>query len=239
MSRFLKSSCLALMVGIGAAGAAVAEGEFSGNIALTTDYVFRGVSQTDGAPTVSGGFDWASDDFYAGVWASGVDFGDGTSTEVDFYGGWTPSVGVFDLDLGVIYYVYPDAPDNPEQNYVEIYAGASTTLADLVEVGASVAYSPEYYLEDGESIYTSFSAGVPLGDMFAVDATVGFLSFQDEVDDQGQLNDNFMDYSIGLTTSFEGFDFDARFINTEGVSGENASGSPAGDRYVFTISRSM
>ena len=46
-----------------AAGPALAEGEWSANVALTSDYKFRGISQTDGAPMVSGGFDWASDSF--------------------------------------------------------------------------------------------------------------------------------------------------------------------------------
>ncbi|HIK64272.1 MAG TPA: hypothetical protein EYG02_04505, partial [Henriciella marina] len=127
------------------------EGEWSGNVTLTSNYVFRGITQTDEAPMIQGGFDWASDSFYVGTWASGVDFGDGTSTEIDLYAGWTPTVGAFDLDLGVIYYWYPDAPDNPEQNFFEAYAGASTTLGDTLEVGASIAYSPEFYLEIGDA----------------------------------------------------------------------------------------
>lgn len=238
MSRFLKSSCLALLIGVGVAGTAAAEGEWSGNVAITSDYVFRGFTQTDGAPTVQGGFDWASDDFYAGVWASGVDFGDGTSTEIDFYGGWTPTVGVFGLDLGVIYYAYPDAPDEPEQNFVEAYAGASTTLGDSLEVGASVAYSPDFYLESGQAVYTQFTAGIPLSDAFGVDASLGFQEFLDD-DDCDECG--YIDYSIGLTTELEGFGLDFRFIGSDGdgVEGLDGDGGPAGERFVVTVSRSM
>lgn len=184
------------------------EGEWSGNVTLTSNYVFRGITQTDEAPMVQGGFDWASDSFYVGTWASGVDFGDGTSTEIDLYAGWTPTVGAFDLDLGVIYYWYPDAPDNPEQNFFEAYAGASTTLGDTLEVGASVAYSPEFYYEIGDAFYYAGSVALPINELFSVDATIGYSDFVDAGGD-------YTDYSLGLTTSFEGFDLDFRFIGTD------------------------
>ena len=76
---FTRAAVLAATLGALAAPA-IAEGEFSGNVTLTSDYVFRGITQTDGAPMVQGGFDYANDAFYAGVRASGVDFGDGPST---------------------------------------------------------------------------------------------------------------------------------------------------------------
>ena len=175
---------------------------------------------------VSGGFDWASDSFYVGTWASGVDFGDGTSTEIDIYAGFTPTVGAFDLDLGAIYYIYPDAPDDPEQNFVELYAGASTTVGEFLDVGASIAYSPEFYYETGQAFYYAASAGVPLGENFGLDATVGYSSGDE---DEGFVD--YTDYSVGVTTSFEGFDFDVRYIGTD-LDDDDGS-------VVFTIARSM
>jgi len=55
-------------------------GKFSANVAIATDYTFRGISQNSGDPAVSGGIDWASDLFYAGTWASTVDFNDDFGT---------------------------------------------------------------------------------------------------------------------------------------------------------------
>lgn len=209
-----------------AAPAALAEGEFSGNVALTSDYVYRGITQTDGAPMVSGGFDWASDDFYVGVWASGVDFGDGTSTEIDYYAGWTPTVGAFGLDLGVIYYSYPDAPDTPEQAFVELYAGASTTVG-VVDLGASIAFSPEFYGETGEALYYAASAGVPVGENFGLDVSVGY---SDGSEDDGFTD--YTDYSIGLTTSLTDIvDIDLRYIDTDLDGGDEA--------IVLTLSRAL
>ncbi|MEO0817633.1 MAG: TorF family putative porin [Pseudomonadota bacterium] len=239
MRHLIKSVSLALVMGVGFAGIAQAEGEFSGSVTLTSDYVFRGFTQTDGAPTVQGSLDWASDSFYVGTWASGVDFADGTSTEIDLYAGWTPSYGNFDFDLGAIYYLYPDAPDDPEQNFIELYAGAGTTLGEFVDVGASLAYSPEFYLESGQSIYYSFFAGIPLGESpFAVDATLGFQTF---LDDDDCMDCDYLDYSIGLTTEFEGFGLDFRFIGSDGdgVDGLDDDGGPAGERFVISVSRSM
>lgn len=206
---FTRAAVLALAASV-VATPALAEGEWSGNVTLTSNYVFRGITQTDEAPMVQGGFDFASDDFYVGTWASGVDFGDGTSTEIDVYAGWTPTVGVFDLDLGAIYYWYPDAPDDPEQNFVEVYAGASTTLGEFVNVGASIAYSPDFYLETGDAFYYNATAGIPLGESFGLDASIGY-SAGDE--DEGFVD--YSDWSIGLTTSLEGFDFDFRYIDTD------------------------
>ena len=66
--------------------------EFSANVALSTDYLFRGISQTDGSPAISGGFDYTYSPvgIYAGIWASNVDFssfGDDDNIEIDYYGG--------------------------------------------------------------------------------------------------------------------------------------------------------
>ncbi|GGB66098.1 MULTISPECIES: TorF family putative porin [Henriciella] len=221
---FTRAAVLAVAASV-VATPALAEGEWSGNVTLSSDYVFRGFTQTDGAPMISGGFDFASDDFYIGTWASGVDFGDGTSTEIDVYAGWTPTVGVFDLDLGAIYYWYPDAPDDPSQNFVEVYAGGSTTLGEFVEVGASVAYSPDFYLESGDAFYWAASAGIPLGESFGLDATIGYSDFQD------LSGADYTDWSIGLTTALEGFDFDFRYIGTD-VDGND-------DSFVVAVSRAL
>ena len=241
MRHLMKTVSCALLVGtgmIGFAGTAHAEGEFSGNVTLTSDYVFRGFTQTDGAPTVQGGFDYTQGNFYVGTWASGVDFADGTSTEIDIYGGFGTSVGEFDLDFGGIVYLYPDAPSEPAQNFVEIYAGGGTTLGEAIDVGASIAYSPDYYLETGGTIYTSASAGVPLGENFGVDASIGFLTFLDD-DDCPECD--YLDYSIGVTTSAAGFDFDFRLIGSDGdgVEGLDGDGGPAGERFVISVGRSM
>ena len=92
----------------------VSANEVEANIALSTDYVFRGFSQTDENPAISGGFDYAFDSgFYLGTWASNVDFGNDTSIEIDLYAGYafdlTDSVS---LDLSAVQFIYPDETDS-------------------------------------------------------------------------------------------------------------------------------
>jgi len=228
MMNLGKAAALALVMAMGTAGSAAADGDFSGNIALTSDYVYRGVTQTDGAPTIQGGLDYETDSFYVGTWASGVDFGDGTSTEIDFYGGWTPSFKMFSFDIGAIYYAYPDAPDEPEQNFLEVYAGVEAEFVDGWTVGASYAYSPEFYAETGAAGYTKLTSGYQFTDMVGADVSAGFQDFYD----RGQ-GDSYSDYSIGLGVSIPDWvDLDFRAITTEGLDGND-------DSFVVTISRSL
>src|SRR5262245_27466518 len=76
----------------------------AGNGGFTTDYVFRGISQSNENVAVQGGVDLTCGHFYAGVWGSSVNFGDENSAEIDLYGGYKTMVGRFALDFGFIYY---------------------------------------------------------------------------------------------------------------------------------------
>src|SRR4029450_14015539 len=91
--------------------------KYSANVALATEYVFRGISQTSEGPAIQGGFDATCGIFYAGVWASNLNWG-GTGLyrlprndsvpkiEMDWYTGIKGTHGRFSYDLGVIYYSY-------------------------------------------------------------------------------------------------------------------------------------
>src|SRR5262245_52260801 len=87
----------------------------AGNVGLTTDYVFRGISQSNEEGAVQGGVDLTCGRFYAGVWGSSVAFDNGS--EVDIYGGFKHTTGPVTWDLGLIYYSYPGVRDD---NYVEL-----------------------------------------------------------------------------------------------------------------------
>src|SRR3954469_19213245 len=85
---------------------------FTGNLTVATDYRFRGISQTFKQPAIQGGFDYShSSGFYVGNWnsnVSGVQFGNGGSIEMDFYGGYKfEPVKDLTLDVGGLYYYYP------------------------------------------------------------------------------------------------------------------------------------
>ncbi len=91
-----------------------ASSPFSATFAVTTDYVFRGVSQTDNGPAFQAGASYSAPfGLYAGVWGSNVDFGDGgPNFEVDYFVGWNKDLSdSWNLDLGVNRYTYEGASD--------------------------------------------------------------------------------------------------------------------------------
>ena len=113
----------------------LASAQLTGNVALTTNYKFRGQDQdvlgNNGTvktkavkPAIQGGFDYAFGEsgFYIGNWNSSVNWLPGNSIESDFYGGYKFKAGLIDLDFGVLTYVYPG---NAAGNTTEIY-GAGT-----------------------------------------------------------------------------------------------------------------
>jgi len=108
---------------------------FTGNVGLFSQYVFRGISQTNEKPAVQGGFDLGhKSGFYAGTWASNISWiSDGNpaasaSMEWDFYGGYKGSLPAdFGYDLGVLYYWYPGSYPSGYvlPNTTELYAALS------------------------------------------------------------------------------------------------------------------
>lgn len=111
----------------------------TGNIALTSDYVFRGISQTQNGPAIQGGFDYAhASGFYLGTWGSNVDwvsqgYKTNNSMEIDLYGGYKTTLGPIGLDLGVITYYYPGdkIPGVASPDTTEVYVGGSWKFLSL------------------------------------------------------------------------------------------------------------
>ena len=212
------------------AAAQAQELEISGNVALTTNYVFRGITQTDDGPAIQGGFDIGSGGWYAGTWASSVDFGDDTTMEIDFYGGYGGSITeTISYDVGVIYYAYPDSPDigGGSQDFVEYYGSLAKSFGAF-ELGAGVAYSDDFYGETGESLYYSTSASYALTEELSFEATYGVSDFEE---DGG--NRDYQDYSIGgsYVTPY-GVDVGFAYIGTTNFSDNT-------DTFVFSVSKSL
>ncbi|MGB7373793.1 TorF family putative porin [Pontixanthobacter sp.] len=138
----------------------------SANVALTSEYRFRGVDLSGGELAIQGGVDVAHDSgFYIGTWASSLDettvgFG---STELDIYGGWSGEVtdGV-SIDVGVIQYIYPDAGPG-DFDYTEFYGSVGFTFGPA-EATLGLAYAPDQDSlgsTDNTYIYTDLGVGIP------------------------------------------------------------------------------
>lgn len=99
-----------------------ASAELTANAGVFSNYIWRGVTQTEDEAAGQGGIDWGhKSGLYAGTWVSTL--GQGNGYEIDFYGGFAGKAGGFDYDLGVLTYQYPTDPTN--SNFTEIYATGS------------------------------------------------------------------------------------------------------------------
>ena len=118
MKNLLKLGVIAVFSGVMSLQAA----EFESNVALSNDYVWRGMSQTSEEPAISGGFDIAGDSgLYFGTWASNVEFGDGAALELDWYAGYANELeNGFSYDIGYLAYTYPG---EDSLDFEEIYLG--------------------------------------------------------------------------------------------------------------------
>jgi uncharacterized protein (TIGR02001 family) len=145
---------------------------FSANVALASEYVFRGFSQTSEGLAIQGGFDATCGAFYAGVWASNLDWGPAfrpgpddfvtwASIELDSYAGFKGKLGRLSWDLGVIYYAYPNSTrntfftsdftfDRARNDYVELKIGVGTDLWKDATLGVTAFYSPDYQYQTGD-----------------------------------------------------------------------------------------
>ncbi len=207
----LQASCAALAAALSTfafAGAAAAqEAEVAFNVAVASDYVFRGFSQTNEDPAVSGGIDLSVGSFYAGAWASNVDFGDDTTAEFDLYGGYRTEVEGFGVDVGVVGYLYFDEPSTAEYNYVEYKAAISRAIGP-VSAGAVVFYSPDFFGADEEAVYYEANMAFEVAPKFAVSGAIGHQSLD--------VSDDYTTWTAGLSyTVNDAFTFDVRYHDTD------------------------
>ena len=110
--------------------------DLSGNATVTSEYFWRGQDQNSNAAAFQGGLDLAHEaGLYVGVWSSPVNFGDGASSEVDYYGGYAAELAGIGIDIGMISYQYPGSI--PNSSFEEAYIGFSYSLPMGLDVGAT------------------------------------------------------------------------------------------------------
>lgn len=211
----------------------------SANVTLASDYVFRGVSQTDNQLAIQGGFDWASDmGIYVGTWASNVDsqfFGGGTDPqiELDLYGGYANELGNgIGYDIGYLRYQYPGGSDfNTNEFYLKgSYKG----------FGASVNYSDELSFVGSDSSAWYWAASYDYTFPYAIDfsAHVGYNAGSAYSDDDA-LGGTYTDWSLGVSKSVIGVDLGLTYTDST-ISKSDCGGSNVCDaRVVASIGKSF
>jgi uncharacterized protein (TIGR02001 family) len=209
--------------------------EWSATATGTSDYVFRGVSQTENDPTIQGSLGATYGMFYTGVWGSGIDWTGNSTTEVDWYAGVTPTLGPVSLDFGVIYYGYPRSNSN---DYWEFKAHAGMDLLPKLSAGATFYYSPdivsdEWYVYEGTLSYE-------LPKMWLFTPTVGGLIGYTDWD---STDGDYTYWNAGLALAVENITFDFRYWDTD-LSAATCAGVYTGantcdERFVFSATLSL
>ena len=196
------------------------------NISLTSDYRYRGISQSRLKPALQGGADYASPSgFYIGTWAStiswikdngkiaGIDVGN-NNLEIDIYGGYkgelTKGVG---FDVGLLQYVYPsnsygNIPGAKNANTLELYGALTFGPATLKY---SHALTTLFGTGDSKgSGYLDLSASFDVGGGFTVTPHLG----HQKVKGVNSIY-SYTDYSVTVSKDWAGFTFSAAAVGTD------------------------
>jgi uncharacterized protein (TIGR02001 family) len=202
-------------------------GPFTAGVTLTSDYRFRGISNSDRGAAVQ---PWVQYDhssgFYANIWASTIDFNDtatyDSTVEVDLTLGYNHSFGEnTSAGLKAVYYWYVDADTPPgmtDYDYFELILGGSHNFG-MAEVSAEVAWSPDYFLETDDSVSVTGGVTVPILD--------SFMFFDGGLEASGHVGYSWIDnnvlygtpdylfFDVGATASWGIFSFDVRWHDTD------------------------
>lgn len=179
--KLLKTASLATAILAATGFCQLAQAEVSANFGATSNYLWRGVTQSGNAPSLSGGLDYSDESgIYAGTWVGTVDWTDETSdakgAEVDFYLGYGGESGDFGYDVGFIYYYYPST-GYEDSNFGELYFNGS-----YGGFGFGVAYTATSDADDDApfgtgDLYYNVSYGFDLPNEYALGLTYGYYDF--------------------------------------------------------------
>ncbi len=227
----MKRNTLSLACGLvlaGMATGAAAEYELSANVAMTTDYVWRGISQNDEDPAIQGGFDFEHESgFYLGTWGSNVNASDPVtvrgeevtldsgSMELDVYGGFATELeNGIGIDLGAVAYLFPGYDEWDTEEY---YIGGSYDLFGLML----------YYNNDADSMYYDASLDFELQQ----DAWLGLHVGYSDPDD----GESATDWKVAVGKSLLGVDWEVAYTDTD----YDGSDGWADSRVFLTVSKSF
>jgi uncharacterized protein (TIGR02001 family) len=175
--------------------------EYSFNAALTSDYRYRGISQTRLKPAIQAGADYTHNPtgLYVGTWASSIkwidDAGGDVNVEWDIYGGKRGDIAYgVTYDVGVLYYYYPSNGLHPDANTGEVYGALAY---GPVSVKYSSAMTNLFGFADSKySGYTDVSLNQEVHDGYILNVHVGRQTVRHNSDF------SYTDWKVGFTKDY-------------------------------------
>lgn len=201
------------------------------NAAATSEYFFRGISQTDDHPALQGGvgYSWTNG-LYVGAWASNVDFGhsDPTDAEIDTFVGWNGDVSdKVNLDVQLVRYNYAGEPDGVNYAYNELVGKA--TIAENYTV--TLGYTNDYLNTDTDSTYLGLGGSWGIGKDVNLTASVGYTTLDNDI----ATEDGYFDYSVGVNRDFGPVNVGLGYVGTNGDADNVFGKDNAEDKVVLTF----
>jgi len=224
MKKMTKSLVAASVLAATTLVSGTAMADLSGNVGVTSDYIWRGETQAADESAVSGGIDYSHESgLYVGTWVSSL--GGSQQYEQDFYAGFAFDAGPVGLDIGAINYTYPN--EFADADTTEGYIGASYGM-----FSAKYSMTSDYFKSGDSAAYIEVAADIPVkGDL-----TLGLHYGQksgDYFDNKPAGTDgSYGDYSVSLSKG----EFSFAYSNTDN---EKANGQSDNGRIAVTWTHSI
>ena len=189
--------------------AGLVQAQVTTNLGATSDYRFRGISQTQNAPALQGGIDYADKSgVYIGNWNSSVSsqlYTNGSGLESDLYAGYKKEVAGVTLDVGSYNYFYPRASvGSTNYNTKEVYVGAAKG-----PVSVKVSQSLGDYFATSNSKGTRYYQADVTYPIAGTKASV--LAHAGKTDIANNTTLDYTDYNFGVGYNIAGFDVTAKY----------------------------
>ncbi len=256
----IKLTALATLMAVGVSAQAadivtIPDVTVTGSVAATTDYLFRGISQTSNNAAIQGALTAThASGVYGTLWGSSIASAAGGS-EMDVLLGYATPINISPtlkgtLDVGVMRYVYSGANDKTngfEPDYNELYASVALPSLlmkdDTVKVG--LAYTNEYYQEADQYFYVYGDYAAPIaGSNFGLVTHLGYNKF----DSNKMLNqalgvsanagDDYIDYKLGTTFTVQGINAELAYAGSD-IDDVDCGGGLCDGRVVFSLSKAF
>ena len=176
--------------------------------AVVTDYVSRGITQTDSGPAIQGYVEPSYGIAYVNIWSSNVDFGDDfRGAEIDVAGGIRPKFGPLSLNVGWVHYFF--MPEDVSPAYGEVFAKADYEVTAKFVIGTQIWFAPDFDQTGKTNTFPVIGAKWVLLKDLSLYGGVGYQFFEDPKAFES------LAWTVGVSYAWHSVTFDVRYWDTD------------------------
>jgi uncharacterized protein (TIGR02001 family) len=220
------------------AGIAVARAQdgVGGALTLTSDYIFRGISQSRGNPAAQADLHFAARGWSVGLWGSSVELNawEGRTLELNAYAGYRWQFGrEWDAKFSAVHYEYPLNDSNVRYDYNEVVGTVgfrNIVFATMSWSPNASRYSPAGYQRRKQTFSYELATALPLVSSIAANLGVGYF------DVPSPFEDGYFYWNAGISYDWRAWRADLSYIGTEDRAERLSYSGFGGDRIAITVS---